>query len=163
MKIYWSKVTIIGYLLITLMGCSLFFDPNTPNNAILSPTATVPFTGTQTALVSPTQGDSTSMTPTLSSAAVQGLEYLIKKAKEDLAQRLSISVTQINLIETTEVEWSDSSLDCPQPGLEYLQVITPGYRILLEFNGNEYAYHSNRDTYVVFCDSSIQLIPPAKP
>lgn len=102
------------------------------------------------------------MTPALAPSATSGLAYLIEKAKEDLAQRLSISVTQINLIETAEVEWSDSSLGCPQPGMEYLQVLTPGYRILLEFNGSEYGYHSNRDAYVFFCENLTPLIPPSK-
>lgn len=163
MKKDWFSIAIIGCLSISLMGCNLFPDPNAPNNVTPSPTETVQFIGTQTAFVSPTQGDSTPMTPTLSTPVTPGLEYLIEIAKEDLAQRLSMSVTQINLVETAEVEWSDSSLDCPQPGMEYLQVITPGYRILLETNGNLYEYHSNRDTYVVYCESSIPLVPPPKP
>jgi len=94
------------------------------------------------------------------SPAVSGTERLIEMAKEDLAQRLSIPITQINLVEITEVEWSDSSLDCPQPGMAYLQVITPGYRILLEASGMQHEYHSNRDAYVVYCDNSN---PPALP
>ena len=103
--------------------------------------------------VSTTQGES-EMTPSLPTPADPGLQSLIEKTKEDLAQRLSSSVTQINLIEATEVEWSDSSLGCPQPGMDYLQVITPGYLIRLEAGGQEYEYHSNRDTYFVLCENS---------
>ena len=99
----------------------------------------------------------TSFPPT---PADPGLQNLIKKAKEDLAQRLSISMAQINLVEMTEVEWSDSSLGCPQPGMDYLQVITPGYLILLEANAQTYEYHSNRDTYFVLCENSN---PPSLP
>lgn len=79
---------------------------------------------------------------------------------EELAQRLSIPIHQISLAEIEEAEWSDSSLDCPQPGMSYLQVITPGYRILLEADGNLYEYHSNKDSYIIFCANSIPLIPP---
>jgi hypothetical protein len=107
-----------------------------------------------------TQESTTQMTPSLPTVTPSGLESLIEKAKEDLAQRLSISVTQVSLVESIEVEWSDSSLDCPQPGMEYLQVITPGYRILLEADGQEYEYHSNRDAYVVYCDNAN---PPVLP
>jgi hypothetical protein len=88
------------------------------------------------------------------------LDYVIEKAKEDLAQRLSISVTRINLIEAVEVVWSNSSLGCPQPGMEYLQVLTPGYRIQLESGGNIYEYHSNRDTYVIYCENPASPIIP---
>ena len=89
-----------------------------------------------------------------------GLEGLIEQAKTDLAQRLSISVTQISLVDATEVEWSDSSLGCPQPGMAYLQVITPGYRIRLKANAIVYEYHSNKDTYVIYCENRIPPIIP---
>jgi hypothetical protein len=99
------------------------------------------------------------MTPAMPTPADPGLQSLIEKAKEDLRQRLSVSATQINLVEFEEVEWSDSSLDCPQPGMEYLQVITPGYLIRLEANGTQYEYHSNKDMYVVFCEDQNPFTP----
>jgi hypothetical protein len=80
-----------------------------------------------------------------------GPQELVEKAKEDLAKRLTITVAQIRLVETTEVEWSDSSLGCPQPGMSYAQVLTPGYRVLLEADGKRHEYHSNRANYVVYC------------
>jgi hypothetical protein len=83
-----------------------------------------------------------------------GPENLIAKASEDLAQRLSIAATQIKVVEVTHVEWSDSSLGCPQPDMFYLQVITPGYRIVLEANGTLYEYHSNREAYVIYCENT---------
>ena len=100
------------------------------------------------------------MTSAIPTPATSGLENLVQMAKEDLAQRVSISTNQINLVEATEAEWSDSSLDCPQPEMSYLQVITPGYRILLEANGAQYEYHSNRDTYVIYCDNANPSILP---
>jgi hypothetical protein len=88
------------------------------------------------------------------------LQPLIEKAKVDLSQRVSAPATQIKLVEATEVEWSDSSLDCPQPGMDYLQVITPGYRILLEIGGQTYEYHSSRNSDIVFCENVNTPIPP---
>jgi hypothetical protein len=58
------------------------------------------------------------------------------------------------------VEWSDSSLDCPQTGMEYLQVTTPGYRIVLQVNNQSYEYHTNRDAYFVYC---VDQAPPGNP
>ena len=88
------------------------------------------------------------------------IQNLIESARQDLAERLAISMTNISLVEVKEVEWSDSSLGCPQPGMEYLQVITPGYLIRLEANGIQYEYHSNRDTYVVYCENMNSLPKP---
>jgi hypothetical protein len=104
--------------------------------------------------VSPTNtpdfGD-TSMTPTIPANLDPNMQKLVDMAKEDLEQRLSISPTQIKMVEVTQVEWADSSLGCPQPGMSYLQVITPGYRIVLEVNGSQYEYHSNRGTNIIYC------------
>jgi hypothetical protein len=144
----WLKIASIVCMLFYMVGCSQAADPNTPNDA----TPMLP--------AQPPQGDSTPMPPDLPTSAVSGTERLIEIAQEDLVQRLSIPTTQINLVEITEAEWSDSSLDCPQPGMEYLQVITPGYRILLEANGIQYEYHSNRDAYVVYCENRV---PPFIP
>lgn len=100
------------------------------------------------------------MTPTQGMPLAPGLQSLIEQASEDLANRLAISSEQISLLEITEVEWSDSSLDCPQPGMSYLQVITPGYRIVLQANGQSYNYHTNRDAYFVYCEDQIPPVAP---
>jgi hypothetical protein len=107
-----------------------------------------------------TEGDVAPMTPSIPTPSGDVIQSLVDKAKNDLSQRLSLSVTQINLVEVSEVEWSDSSLDCPEPGISYMQVITPGYRILLEGNGTTYEYHSNRDTYLVYCEGPTPILPP---
>lgn len=99
----------------------------------------------------------TSSAPTPSDPALQGL---IEMARADLAQRLSLRPTEISFAEATAVEWSDSSLGCPQPDMAYLQVITPGYRILLEAGGQAYAYHADRGTRVIYCE---EAIPPGLP
>ena len=150
----WLKIATIVCMLFYMVGCSQVADPNIPNNSTPLPADVTPMVPAQ-----PPQGESTPMTPSIPSPAA-GLETLVQLAKADLAQRLSISTDQVSLVETTEAEWSDSSLDCPQPGISYLQVITPGYRILLEVNGTQYEYHSNRATYVVYCDNTNPPILP---
>jgi hypothetical protein len=100
------------------------------------------------------------MSPSLPTPADSGLQNLIDRTKEDLAGRLALAVDAIEVAELTEVEWSDSSLDCPQPEMSYLPVITPGYRIVLRANGQAYEYHSNRDTYFILCENRIPPIIP---
>ena len=109
--------------------------------------------------VVPTQGD-VNMTPSSTTPSDPQLQSLVEKTKDDLADRLGISPTEISLVEITEVEWSDSSLDCPQPGMEYLQVITPGYRIVLGAGGQSHEYHTNKTAYFVYCENTS---PPEMP
>jgi len=134
------KITLIGSIILIATGCS----PGTAAE-------------TQVLPVSPT--GVAEMTQPMPSP-IPTAQSLIEQARADLAERLSVSITEIDLVEATEVEWSDSSLDCPQPGIDYLQVVTPGYRILLGVNGQVYEYHSNRDTDVIFCENPDSPVLP---
>ena len=49
------------------------------------------------------------------------------------------------------VEWRDASLGCPKPGVDYIQVLTPGYVIKLEAAGSVYEYHTDDAQRVVTC------------
>lgn len=42
------------------------------------------------------------------------------------------------LLRLEAVEFRDASLGCPQPGMAYAQVITPGYRVWLDANGRRF-------------------------
>ena len=63
-------------------------------------------------------------------------------AVADLAARLSVNPAAITVQVVEPIEWPDASLGCPQPGMMYAQVVTPGYRIVLEVNGKSYEYHA---------------------
>ncbi len=78
------------------------------------------------------------------------LDNMIQQARADLSRRLGITATAITVARTESVEWRDSSLGCPQPGYMYTQVITPGYLIVLQANGQDYEYHAGLSN-VVFC------------
>jgi hypothetical protein len=77
---------------------------------------------------------------------------LVDLARQDLAVQLSMKAEDITVTSVEAVEWRDSSLGCPRPGVNYLQVITPGYRITLAAQGRSYEYHTNRTSRVVRCD-----------
>jgi len=71
------------------------------------------------------------------------------KARQDLLERLKVTTGEITLVRAEEVQWSDSSLGCPKPGMMYAQVITPGYRIVLEHAGQEFDYHVGNNRMVL--------------
>jgi len=99
------------------------------------------------------------MNPFLPTPSASGLEDLIEKAKEDLAQRLSIPTSDISLVEAKEVVWQDGSLGCPQPGMLYTQVITPGYLIKLKYDIRDFEYHAGKDRSPVYCENPL---PPVE-
>ncbi len=73
------------------------------------------------------------------------LERLVERAMEDLVQATAAAADEITVVSTEEVEWSDASLGCPEPDTMYAQVITPGYRVVLESGGTTYDYHTGVD------------------
>jgi hypothetical protein len=69
-----------------------------------------------------------------------------------LARDQGLNTADVTVVAVEEATWNDSSLGCPQPGQNYLQVITPGYKITLEAQGKRYEYHADRNRRVVRCD-----------
>ncbi|HSM70960.1 MAG TPA: hypothetical protein VK851_05405 [Anaerolineales bacterium] len=103
------------------------------------------------------QGDNTAE---LSTPLPDNVQILIETAKADLVQRLSLPPPEINLVTAIEVTWPDSSLGCPQPGVEYAQVLTEGFLINLEANGNIHEYHADTSGQIVSCeDPGVPIIP----
>jgi hypothetical protein len=69
------------------------------------------------------------------------MQKLIDVARRDLASKLNIPETEIETLSAEYVTWRDSSLGCPEAGVEYMQVLTDGSRIRLRANHRSYHYH----------------------
>ena len=161
MKVEWLKTALLGCLAVLLVQCNQVDAQKTPWDALIPATDEAHKLDTQAAPVTPGQVnsmDDTQMTPSIRPPTDSGMQSLVEKAKDDLAKRLSISVTQIRLVEAKEVVWPDSSLGCPQEGMMYAQVLTDGYLVLLEANGQVYEYHTSRDKVVVHCKNPMPPI-----
>ncbi len=72
-----------------------------------------------------------------------------------VADHLSIDPANTRVISETPVEFPDSALGCPEPGMSYLQVITPGHRIIVE------AFRTRYDVRVANGYGRICLSPTA--
>jgi hypothetical protein len=77
---------------------------------------------------------------------------MVAAAKADLAARLGLSEADITVQSVEPVEWPDTSLGCPQPGMMYAQVITPGYQVLLQATGEVYDYRTTAGRLLVLCE-----------
>jgi len=69
-----------------------------------------------------------------------------------LAAELDLPPDKVTILSSEPVQWSDTSLGCPQPGMMYAQVITPGYHFVLEAEGKEYQVHTDQTgNTIVIC------------
>ena len=73
-------------------------------------------------------------------------------ARTDLAARLKIAVAQIQVVSFEQVEWPDASVGCAKLGVMYIQVITPGYKIVLSVDGKTYEYHGKAQGTPALCE-----------
>ena len=87
------------------------------------------------------------------------LKPLVDRARLDLAARLGIDGGRISVSSAKSVTWPDSSLGCPQPGMAYLQILSPGYLVVLEAAEKRYEYHAGRDGKVFYCEGPVPPVP----
>jgi hypothetical protein len=75
----------------------------------------------------------------------------VRAAINDLAAKLKIASEAVQVVSVSAVDWSDTSLGCPQPGMFYAQIIVQGYRIILSAGGQQIEYHADQRGRVVTC------------
>lgn len=62
-----------------------------------------------------------------------------------LSKNLGLDPSQIKVVSVEAVEWPDACLGITQEGIACAQVVSPGYKIILEANGKQVEYHTNQD------------------
>ncbi|MBE0696094.1 MAG: hypothetical protein IH586_04145 [Anaerolineaceae bacterium] len=69
----------------------------------------------------------------------------VTKARQFLAQELSINLNEIKLQNAKAVDWPNSCLGAANAGQVCAQVITPGYQIVFEAGGKRYEIHTDTE------------------
>ena len=78
---------------------------------------------------------------------------MLELAKLDLADMLGLADTDpIRLVTIGKVDWRNTSLGNPRPGMMYAEVFVPGFKMILEADGAFYMYHSSYEV-AVFVDA----------
>jgi len=73
----------------------------------------------------------------------------VASAKTRLAAHLSITEDSIRVVSAEAVDWSDACIGIHEPGQMCAQVITPGYTIMVDVDGQSYELHTNTSGSVV--------------
>ncbi len=76
-------------------------------------------------------------------ASTSGQAAAVANSLNDLAARLTIAASAITVASVEAVDWPNACLGIETPGIMCALVITPGYRVILEANGQQYEYHTN--------------------
>jgi hypothetical protein len=110
---------------------------------------------TQAAAVAPAAGQPAAAPPPLPKIGGGNVsqDQVRQIAQTALAQALNVPVGQVAIDRVEPVEWNDSSIGCPQPGMMYAQVITPGFRVVATVNGQRKQVHTDMTGRAVVCDN----------
>lgn len=98
------------------------------------------------------QAAATELPPVIEDSATQISEDLTpaqQAAISELARNLGLSEDQIRIVSTEAVEWPDSCLGISEDDTACAEVITPGYSVILDVNGNQVEYRTNEDGTVL--------------
>jgi hypothetical protein len=103
---------------------------------------------------SPDQSPSTSPSSTPSAAALDPGPVpveLFNLIVADAAAKAGVDPSALTVVAASAVTWSDGSIGCPAPGMSYTQALVPGYRVILETDGQQYDYHVGRRDNFILC------------
>ena len=67
----------------------------------------------------------------------------LDEARRRLSERLGVPEAQVSVEEVERVEWPDACLGAAGDHEVCAEVVTPGFRIVLEARGSEHVYHSD--------------------
>jgi hypothetical protein len=85
-------------------------------------------------------------------------EQAIKLAMLALSQSLQLNEKDMVIEKITPVQWADTSLGCPQPGMMYAQMITEGFKIIIKVEDKVYPVHTGAGRAVV-CTGKGKILP----
>ena len=73
-------------------------------------------------------------------------------ARKLLSDELEVDEADFRLESSEGVGWPDASMGCPQEGMAYAQVTTPGHKLFFDLAGTSHAVHANSDgSHMVIC------------
>ncbi len=76
---------------------------------------------------------------------------LLAEIKADVVERAGVEESAITVVRSQAVTWSDGSLGCPQPGMNYTQALVDGYWVVLEADGVFYDYRATARGSFTLC------------
>lgn len=76
-----------------------------------------------------------------------------RAARQALMASLNLSADQVRLISAEAVDWPDGCLGVRRLDALCAQGIVPGYRLVMEAEGQRYEYHTNQDGSVIAPDA----------
>ena len=140
-------------LLLTLSFLSACAQPT--KTTAYPPPGSVPATPTSNTSYPPPTSIPTEVSPTPTHIPVD-LTPAQMAAIQEVSKKYNLPVDQIQIVNTEAVTWPNGCLGAVIPGAMCTDVVSPGFRIMLTANGQQFEIHTNQDGTSVI-DAAQQL------
>jgi len=77
---------------------------------------------------------------------------MLEQVVADAASGAGVDASEVQVVTAEAVTWPDGALGCPEPGMMYTQALVPGFRVVVEINGEELHFHASESGDFAFCD-----------
>ena len=137
-RAYRSGVRVLLLLIVTMLAAGCAGSDSGGQGGSGSTEPATPTSGTTPAPTSSNPSTSTSLNPGAEVPA-----SVLDQVKTQAAQRAGIDPSQVEIVSSTLRTWNDGSLGCPEPGMNYIQVISEGYQIIVRAGGRTYDFRTS--------------------
>src|SRR5215472_12384551 len=91
-------------------------------------------------MTTPFETPAPTSTPRMSRVAPQVPEAILNSILKEAAKLANVPPQELVIVRAEAVVWSDGSLGCPEPGMEYTQALINGYWVVIKAAGQEYDF-----------------------
>lgn len=84
---------------------------------------------------------------------------MLEQVVADAASGAGVDLSAVEVLSAEAVTWSDGSIGCPLPDQMYTQALVPGYRVVLDVDGEEMSFHAAEGGEFAYC---AEPQPPAE-
>lgn len=147
-----QRITILPIVLATLVlsACAAEIGGPPTQDPTDEPTSEPTFDPSPSLVPTSDDEGEESMAPSVPSGAIP--EELMAEMVDQAAESAGVDPSDVTIVTAEAVTWSDGSLGCPQEGMSYTQALVPGYRAVLEVDGEEMHFHASQSGDFRLCD-----------
>ena len=87
------------------------------------------------------------------------LHSVTEAALADAVRQTGVDRSKLSIVRAEMVTWRDGSLGCPQPGMQYMQALVPGFRVQIQAGDKVLDYHASLRGSLALCPAGRAVEP----
>ena len=136
-------IIVLGLLLVACGNATVPAGPISDSNVTTTPAVeiTPAVTAAPTAEITPETTLTATEAPAVASPVPGSVEAKVGQA---LSKKTGVDTSKLVLTTKDALDWPDSALGCPAPGMMYSQIVTSGFKLVYSDGAKTYEVHTDR-------------------